>query len=127
KYLYEPDPAILAAKLEGALACEQNLGAIAPGVAYFTADRVCAETMLYCFEVHETMPYRVKAVRQWVGNRGIRRAGVKKRGVPLDPAEVRRELLAGERQSTESNEEMTLILARVNGRITAIFAKRIRT
>jgi THUMP domain-containing protein len=120
RYIFEPDAAVLAAKLEGALARQHGLMAITPGVAYFTADRPVGDALLDCFEVLEVMPYRTKVIRQWLTQRGIGRLEVKKRGVPLDPAEVRRELLG----SHHSGEEVTLLLARVSGKVAAIFARR---
>jgi hypothetical protein len=120
RYLFEPDPAILAAKLEGALVAGPNLAAIASDVAYFTGDHAQVGPMLDCFEVLEVMPYRPKALRAWLVARGIVRLEVKKRGVPLDPARVRRDLLTAKKGC----EECTVLLARIDGYITAIIAKR---
>jgi len=124
RYLFEPDAAVLAAKLEGALAAQHDLAAITPGVAYFTADRPIESAAVDCFEVLEVMPYRTKTLRQWLIQRGVDRLEVKKRGVPLDPAEVRRELLVGNRDKDAFTEEITLLLTRIAGQITAIFARR---
>ena len=65
RHVFEPDAAILAAKLEGALACEQKLLALAAGVPYYTADRPAAHPALACFEVLEAMPFREKQLRRW--------------------------------------------------------------
>jgi hypothetical protein len=120
-YLLEPDAAVLAAKLEGAIAAHHNLSAITPTIAYFTADHPIRSHLLDCFEVQGVMTYRVSILRHWLAVRNIGRLEVKKRGVPLDPENVRRELLAG----AHGSEEMTLLLARIDGQITAILAKRI--
>ncbi|HZZ28752.1 MAG TPA: hypothetical protein VFE46_12185 [Pirellulales bacterium] len=120
RYVFEPDAAILAAKIEGAVAAEHGLLAFAPGVAYFTADKPIDHGGLTCFEVVEVMPYRVNKLRSWLAQRGISRLEVKKRGVPLDPQQVRGELLP----CGNGGEEATLLLARVGRRITAIIAKR---
>ncbi len=79
------------------MAAGPDLAAIAPGVAYFTADHPNAGSMFDGFEVLEVMPYRIKPLRQWLAARGIVRLEVKKRGVPLDPEIVRRELLTAKR------------------------------
>ncbi|HEY2826769.1 MAG TPA: class I SAM-dependent methyltransferase [Pirellulales bacterium] len=123
RYVFEPDAAVLAAKLEGALAAAHRLLAIAPGIAYFTADEPTQSVALDCFEVLEVMPYRPKIIKQWLANRGIGRLEVKKRGVPLDPAQVRREVLG----SSDGAEEVTLLLARIGDRVTAILAKRVKS
>jgi SAM-dependent methyltransferase len=121
RYVFEPDAAVLAAKLEGALAVEQGLFALSPGTAYFTADSSCNREALACFKVLEVMPYRVKILRQWLAAHNIGRLEVKKRGVPLDPEQVRQELLAGR----SGREEVTLLLARIQGKITAILGRRL--
>ncbi len=117
--VFEPDAAVLAAKLEGALAADQQLSAVADGVAYFTADRTADHPALACFEVLEVMPYRIKPLRRWLAGRGIGRLEMKKRGVRLDPDEVRRQLQA------RGDAEATILLARIGGRTTAIIARRI--
>jgi hypothetical protein len=122
RYVLEPDAAVLAAKLEGDLAIRHNLMAMTPGVAYFTADQPVESKLLDCFEVLEVMPCRIKPLRQWLASRGIGRLEVKKRGVPLDPEEVRRELLV----SNQGSEEATLLLTRIGSQIMAIVAKRVR-
>ena len=121
RYIFEPDPAVLAAKLEGALAVDQQLSAVAEGVAYFTADRLADHPALASFEVIETMPYKVKEVRQWLAARDIGRLEIKKRGVELDPEDVRRQL------NPKGDGEATLLLMRLDGRTTAVFARRVAT
>jgi hypothetical protein len=120
RYVFEPDAAVLAAKLEGALAVDQKLSAVAEGVAYFTADYTAENPALASFEVLETMPYQVKALRQWLAARNIGRLEVKKRGVPLEPDAVHRQLQA------RGDGDAVILLARLNGRITAIIARRIK-
>ncbi len=65
------------------------------------------------------MPYRIKPLRGWLAGRGVGRLEIKKRGVRLDPDEVRRQLQA------RGDAEATILLARVGGRMTAIIARRI--
>src|SRR5690606_17795511 len=59
-FLFEPDPAVLAAKLTGALAAKFDLAAIAPGIAYLTGPAPVANPLLSCFEVQETFPLDLK-------------------------------------------------------------------
>jgi hypothetical protein len=117
-YVFEPDAAVLAAKLEGALAQDQNLQTVAWGVAYFTADHLAKHGALSCFEVLEVMPYRLKPLRQWLGARNIGRLEIKKRGVPLDPEQVRRDL------KSDGDAEVTILLSCIDGQTTAIIARR---
>ncbi len=119
RFVFEPDAAVLAAKLEGALAASENLAALAGGIAYFTADELSNHGALACFEVLEVMPYQIKRLRAWLAARGIGRLEIKKRGVPLEPEQVRRELQTG------GDGESTIMLARIAGRITAVVARRV--
>jgi hypothetical protein len=119
-FIYEPDAAVLAAKLEGVLATRWDLQAIAAGCAYLTGKHAHSVPGDFSsFEVLETMPYDVKRLKAWLKQRDIGRLEVKKRGVPLDPAHVRRDL------RNDGHESATIFLARVSGQVTAIVARRI--
>ncbi len=121
RYLFVPDAAVRAAKLEGALAAEQQLQVVAHGVAYFTGDVLIDHGALTAFEVLDVHPYRPATLRAWLAARKLGRLEVKKRGVELDPEKVRRELhVAGD-------EAAVILLSRIAGQITAIVAKRVNT
>lgn len=119
RYVYEPDAAVLAAKLEGALAQQHALAEIAGGIAYFTADYLVTDGALAAFEVLEAMPYDVRRLKAWLSERQFGRLEVKKRGVPIEPDEVRRKL------QNRGEESATILLARVAGQITAVVTRRI--
>jgi hypothetical protein len=118
--LFEPDPAVLAAKLTGALAAEHGLSAVVSGVAYLIADRAVNHAAMECFEVIEVMPYRPKALKAWLTARGLGRIEIKKRGLRLDPDEIRSEL------QVPGDAEATVMLAPIAERTTAIVARRLR-
>ena len=118
-YLFEPDAAVLAARLGGVLACEHGLAAIAPGVAYWTGDRVISDSALACFEVRDVLPFRLKTLKTYLRERRIGQLEIKKRGVEQDPAELRRQLDLG------GPESATLLLARIEKRVIAIIARRL--
>ncbi|HEV3025297.1 MAG TPA: class I SAM-dependent methyltransferase [Pirellulales bacterium] len=119
RYLSEPDPAVLAADLTGALAREHGLAAVAPGVVYLTADRAAADRVLSWFEITDTLPFDLKRLKALLRQRGIGRLEVKKRGVPHDPEQVRQQLrVPGEAAAT-------LFLVRIAGTVTAIVARRL--
>jgi SAM-dependent methyltransferase len=120
RYVLEPDAAVLAAKLDGALAAQHGLAAIAPGIAYWTGEQAIADPALGCFEVQEVLPFRLKPLRTLLRARGIGQLEIKKRGVAHDPAELRVQLdLAGENSAT-------LLLVPIEKRVTAILARRIQ-
>jgi hypothetical protein len=119
RYLYEPDAAVLAADLAGALAAQHGLTVIAPGAAYLTSDARIDDAALACFEVREVMPFRIKTLKRWLRERGIGTLEIKKRGVDHDPAEVRRQLdLSGQNAAT-------LILTRLGKQVLAVIADRV--
>jgi THUMP domain-like len=119
RYVFEPDAAVLAAKLEGILAAEQGLSAIAPGIAYLTSDSPLDDAALAGFEVLEILPLRTKMLKTWLAERGFGRLEVKKRGVDIDPERLRRELqVAGDAATT-------LLVTRAAGRVIVIAARRI--
>jgi hypothetical protein len=118
RFVYEPDAVVLAAKLEGDLARISGLEAVADGVAYFTSDAPVEHGALARFEVIEVMPYRAADLKRWLAERGMGRIEVKKRGVDLEPEQVRREI------GVDGDVAATILLARIGGHLTAIVARR---
>jgi hypothetical protein len=118
-YIFEPDCAVLAADLTGALANRYGLHAVSATAAYLTTDAPVVTPLLAAFEVMEVLPYDAKKLSSWLRARGIGAVEVKKRGVEIDPARLQREL------SGEGDESATVILCRIQKRVTAIIAKRI--
>ncbi|MEX2142333.1 MAG: hypothetical protein WD894_23895 [Pirellulales bacterium] len=119
RYVLEPDPAVLAADLTGALAASHGLQAVAADVAYLTADKPHISRLLAAFEVLEVMPYQPKALKSWLRSRCIGRLEVKKRGVEFDPQRVQAAL------QVSGDNEATLLLCRIRGKTTAILARRV--
>jgi hypothetical protein len=118
RYVFEPDAAVLAAKLEGTIAAECDLSAIVPGIAYLTGDGALDDAALARFEVLELLPLRTKTLKTWLAERGVGRLEVKKRGVDIDPERIRRELqVAGDAAAT-------LLVTRAAGRVIVIAARR---
>lgn len=118
RYLAEPDAAVLAARLVGALAEERGLAAIAPGAVYLTGDQPNPDAALAWFEITDVLPFDVRRLKPLLRARGIGRLEVKKRGVDLSPDEVRRQL------RVPGDESATLFVTRVGAAVTAILARR---
>ncbi|TWT42846.1 class I SAM-dependent methyltransferase [Botrimarina hoheduenensis] len=91
EWVYEPDPAILAAGLTGALAAKHGLAAFAQ-VAYLTGPARVADPLLSAFRVLEILPLQRSRLAQWLKQRDVGRLEIKCRGVPIDPAALRKEL-----------------------------------
>jgi hypothetical protein len=119
RYVFEPDPAVLAAKLEGSLAAEHQLSAAAAGVAYFTGDQPLADSALAGFEVLELLPLRLKVLKGWLVERGIGRIEIKKRGIDIDPNQLRRQL------NLPGDHAAVLLITRTAGRAIVIAARRL--
>jgi len=119
RFLYDPDPAIIASHLLSAIANRYGLRSLGAGGAYLTGDEQLAEPLLSGFEVEESLPLRTATVAQWLAARQVGRVEVKKRGVTIDPEKFRRDLkLRGEN-------EATIILTRTGKRQLAIVARRL--
>lgn len=119
RYVAEPDAAVLAAGLTGTLAAERDLAAIAPGAVYLTGDRMTRDAALHWFEISDVAPFDIRRFKALLRERGVGRLEVKKRGVSLDPAQVRRQLrVPGENRGT-------LLLARLGDTVVGILAQRI--
>ncbi len=120
RFLFEPDPAVLAAHLTGVLAGEHGLSAVSAGIAYLTGPTAIDDPALACFEVREILPLDLRQIAGHLREQNIGRLEIKKRGVDHDPATVRKQLhLAGD-------EAATLFLTKLGGKHFAIVAHRIQ-
>ena len=119
EYVYEPDGAVIRARLIGLLAGQLGAGMVGDGIAYLTADRPTATPFAQVFRVLETLPAGEKQLRRALAERGIGRLEIKKRGVPIDPAALRRRLRLNGPNSA------TLILTRAQSAHVALLAERV--
>lgn len=119
EYLYEPDGAVIRARLIGDLARRLDGRMLGDGIAYITADAPAPTPFAAGFRILETLPFAEKDLKKALRSRGIGTLEIKKRGVDVDPAALRTRLkLSGDRPAT-------LILTRVAGRHTALLAERL--
>ncbi len=91
-WLAEPDPAIIRAEAVDTLAAELGLTRLAPQIAYLTGDTPTDRPGLTWFRILDELPYRQKILRSWVRDQGVGTLEIKKRGVDIDPAALRRTL-----------------------------------
>jgi hypothetical protein len=120
RFLFDPDPSIIASRLLGAIARHHDLCSLGAGGVYLTGDSPLADPLLAEFEVQKSMPLRTAAVAQWLAARRVGRVEVKKRGVAIDPEKFRREL------KLRGDNEATVVLTRTGKRQLAIIATRLR-
>jgi len=119
EFLYEPDGAVIRARLIGDLARSLDARMLHPQIAYLTADHAEVTHFASCFRVAETLPLDEKAIKRELKARDIGTLEIKKRGVDIDPAEFRKRLSLGGSRSA------TLLLTRLGERRVAILADRV--
>jgi len=118
-YLYEPDGAVIRARLIGKLAGMLGGAMLSPGIAYITSDEEHHSVFAAGFAVHKVLPLKTKDLVAWVRDANIGTLEIKKRGVDIDPARLREQL------SPQGSESGTLIITRYQGKKVAIVATRL--
>lgn len=118
-YLYEPDGAVIRARLIGTLAEQTGAGMLSAGIAYLTSDTHVDSPFASAFRVLETLSPREKDLRRALAAREIGTLEIKKRGADVDPAALRRRL------KLRGAHSATLFLTRdEHGRHTALLTER---
>lgn len=92
EYLFEPDGAVIRAHLVGALAQQLGAARIDEEIAYLTAPRAQQTPFARCYRLEEALPFQLKRLRHWLRAHDVGQVTVKKRGSPLEPEELQRQL-----------------------------------
>jgi SAM-dependent methyltransferase len=116
-FLYEPDGAVIRAGLVTAVATGVDGGLVDEHIAYVTSDSSFRTPFARGYRVLERLPYRERALRAALRERGIGRLTIKKRGVDVVPDQLRRRL------SLAGDDEATLVLTRARGHGVALLVK----
>lgn len=91
-YLYEPDPAVIRAPAVGRLAGLLGAARVAPGIAYLWSKQQVATPFAAAFEIQEVLDFDEAPLRAWVREHKIGTLEIKKRGIDVDPAVLRKRL-----------------------------------
>jgi hypothetical protein len=91
-YLYEPDKAIIRAHLVEALAQQLDAFKLSNDIAYLTAPTNIPTPFARCFAIEASFPFQLKRLRHYLRQNDIGQVTVKKRGSPLEPDSLRRQL-----------------------------------
>ncbi len=91
-YLYEPDRAVIAAGLVGALVVAVDGAELSPGVGYVVSDSVADVPWATRYVVTHSMKANAKQVRGWLRAQGAGRLTLKRRGGRIDPGVFRQQL-----------------------------------
>ena len=119
EFVFEPDGAVIRARLIGDLARSLNARMLDPRIAYLTADSPAATPFASCFRVLESFALDERVLKRELATRGIGILEIKKRGVDIDPAEFRKKL------SLSGSVSATLILTRIGEKKIALLAERV--
>jgi hypothetical protein len=119
EFLYEPDGAVIRARLIGDLARSIGGRMLDRTIAYITADDAIDTPFASRFRVIESFPFDERLLKKELAARGIGRLEIKKRGMDVDPAKLRTKL------NPKGDASGTLILTRVGGKRMALLADRV--
>jgi hypothetical protein len=118
EFLYEPDGAVIRARLIGDLARTLGGRMLDPSIAWITTDTPTPTPFARAFRVRERWPLDVKSIGRSLRERDIGTLEIKKRGVDVDPAVFRRQL------KLSGSASATLVLTRVAGKRVALLVDR---
>lgn len=105
-FLYEPDPAVIRAHMVGTLAPLLSARAVDPAIAYLVSDTFVSTPFARAYQVLTCFPYSRRALQEALSRRNVGHVVVKKRGFPLEPDAVRRQL------KLSGPESLTVVLTR---------------
>jgi len=119
-YLHEPDPAVIAADLTGALADLNDLSPLGTGAVYLTSEHPVDHPLLTSFEVLAADSWSLKRFRGILSELNMGPVEVKKRGVSVDPAKLASQL------KSRGDQPGVLIVTRIGKRQIGIVARRLQ-
>jgi hypothetical protein len=118
EFLYEPDGAIIRARLIGDVARSVDGRMLHASIAYLTTDERRDTAFATRFRILETFPFDERLLKKELAARKIGTLEIKKRGMDVDPARLRTRL------SLKGDASATLILTRVGSKRVALLAER---
>ncbi|MCO5294791.1 MAG: class I SAM-dependent methyltransferase [Homoserinimonas sp.] len=117
-YLYEPDGAVIRARLIGDLARSLSANMISPDIAWMSSELKVDSPFASRFKVLEVQGFKIASLKKRLAELQIGELEIKKRGIDVDPAQLRESL------KLRGAESATLILTRLAGKRVAILANR---
>ncbi|MFT4123459.1 MAG: SAM-dependent methyltransferase [Microbacteriaceae bacterium] len=117
-FVYEPDGAVIRARLIGMLARELGARMLHPTIAYLTGEERVDTPFARRFRVLAELPLDERRLGRELRERGIGTVEIKKRGVDVDPAALRARL------KPAGDGSATVILTRVGQGRRALIAER---
>ncbi|NIS79968.1 MAG: SAM-dependent methyltransferase [Anaerolineales bacterium] len=119
RYLYEPDPAILRARLVRTLGAQLNASLIDMTISLLTTNKLLFTPFARTYRVLEVLPFGLKRLRAVLRARDVGTVTLKKRGSAVDTSLFLRQLkLRGENQAI-------VLLTRVRRRHVSILMEQV--
>jgi len=118
-YVHEPDGAVIRAGAVGTLGERLGAGLLDAQIAYLTSDTLVSDPGATAFAVEEVLPYDLKRLRRWVREQGIGTLEIKRRGLDVDPVDLRRSL------RPQGSGAATLLLSRTPEGAVALVVRRV--
>lgn len=124
-YLYDPHPALVRSGAVGSFYANAGIALLDPSCAYGISDTLLSTPFLRPFRILDSVPYRVETVAKRLHALGwTSRSEIKKRGVDVDPDELRRKLKLP--PSTDASSPFgTVLIGRRGESLIAVLAERI--
>ena len=91
-WLHEPDPALIRSGLMSLVAADLGATLVDPTIAYLTSDGPADSPWVSSYRVAEVLPFNLKKLKALLRARGVGRVVVKKRGSPIEPEMLARQL-----------------------------------
>lgn len=124
-YFYDPHPALVRSRAVGSFYAEKGIHQLDPRCAYGVSSNLVRSPFLQPFRIIDTIPFRIAALSKRIHTLGwSSRTEIKKRGVDVDPDEVRRKLKLPRPKNGAAPFGVVLI-GRRGESLSAILAERI--
>ncbi|TFV91046.1 class I SAM-dependent methyltransferase [Blastococcus sp. CT_GayMR20] len=91
-WLHEPDPAVIRSGLIATVAADFDATLIDPTIAYLSSDERADSPWVSSYRVAEVLPFNLKKLKALLRARGVGRVVVKRRGSPIEPEALARQL-----------------------------------
>jgi hypothetical protein len=91
-WLHEPDPALIRSGLMSLVAADLGATLVDPTIAYLTSDAPADSPWVSSYRVSDVLPFNLKKLKALLRARGVGRVVVKKRGSPIEPETLARQL-----------------------------------
>lgn len=118
-YLYEPDGAVIRAHLVEALAPQLQASKLSDDIAYLTSDTAVETPFARCFAIQDHFPFQLKQLRHYLREHSIGQVVIKKRGSPLEPAQLMQQL----RLKGNGDESCIIFLTQIQGEAAVLIGQ----